>query len=89
MNLADLTVASLGSIHQFAAGTAACASVKDAHFVTASMSEWPVYLAGSVTDAAGNTVAITCWFREDDRKNPEDFPKRFDAEISGAGADGG
>ena len=84
MNIADLTVATLGSIHKFTSGTSACASVKDARLLTASMSEWPVYLTGSVTDVAGDVVAITCWFSDDDRKNPEDFPKRFDAEVSGA-----
>jgi hypothetical protein len=84
MNVADLNAATLGSIHQFASGTSACASVKNARLVTASMSEWPAYLTGSVTDAAGDLVDITCWFSENDRKNPEDFPKQFDAEVSGA-----
>lgn len=83
MNVADLTVAGLGSIRKFASGTSASASVKNARLVTASMSEWPVYLTGSVTDAAGDVVSITCWFSEDDRKKPEDFPSRFDAEITG------
>jgi hypothetical protein len=83
MRIADLKAAALGSIYQFPSGALAEASVRHAHLVTASMSEWPVYLSGKVLDAAGDEVSITCWFREEDRKEPNDYPRLFDAEITG------